>query len=159
MNLDAIDKKILLTLQGDLGLSPEPYRDIAASLNISEDEVLTRVRRMLESGMVRRLGAMIRHVEAGIQFNGMVVWKVDEHRVEEVGSWFASFSEVSHCYERPPFGRLGGTIFTMVHASSQAECLGTIERMSQHEAIEDHETLFSVRELKKVSMTYFEDEE
>jgi DNA-binding Lrp family transcriptional regulator len=159
MNLDAIDKKILLALQGDLGSSPEPYRDIAVNLNISEDEVLARIRCMLDSGMVRRLGAMIRHVEAGVRFNGMVVWKVDDAEVEEVGAWFASFPEVSHCYERPPFGRLGGTIFTMVHASSQEECLATIERMAQHKAIQGYESLFSVRELKKVSMTYFEDDE
>jgi hypothetical protein len=29
--------------------------------------------------------AMIRHIEAGIGFNGMIVWKVDPARIEETG--------------------------------------------------------------------------
>ena len=98
---------------------------------------------------------MIRHIEAGIGFNGMVVWKVEPGRVEEVGQMLASFPEVSHCYERPPFGKLGGTLFTMVHASSENECLNIVRRMAEACGAREYEILFSRRELKKISMTYF----
>lgn len=159
VELDSIDKQILLALQGDFDESPEPYARIADNLGLPEEEVLTRIRRMLAEGVIRRIGAMIRHIEAGIGFNGMVVWKVEPDRVDEVGKCFADFPEVTHCYERPPFGRKGGTLFTMVHALSEEACLEIVHRMAFAARVDEYEILFSVRELKKISMTYFDDNE
>ncbi len=158
LELDTLDKLILKELQGDLDDSPEPYARIAANVNASEDDVIRRIRRMRDEGVIRRIGAMIRHIEAGITFNGMVVWKVDEDRVEDVGQRLADFPEVTHCYERPAFGRHHGTIFTMVHAESEEGCLEIVDRIARTVGVSQYEILFSKRELKKVSMTYFGDE-
>jgi siroheme decarboxylase len=76
-----------------------------------------------------------------------------------VGSLLAGFPEVTHCYERPPFGENGGTLFTMVHSSSEEGCLEIVRRMSETVRVKDFEILYSERELKKVSMTYFDDED
>ena len=159
VDLDSIDRKILVALQGDLDDSPEPYAGIASDVNISETEVIRRVKRMQEDGIIRRIGAMIRHIEAGIGFNGMIVWKVEPDRIEEAGRLMAGFPEVTHCYERPPFGEKGGTLFTMVHASSESGCLDIVRLMSEKTGVQEYEILFSERELKKVSMTYFDDED
>jgi siroheme decarboxylase len=159
VDLDSIDRKILVALQGDLDDSPEPYAEIASDVNISETEVIRRIKRMQEDGIIRRIGAMIRHIEAGIGFNGMIVWKVEPDRIEEAGRAMAGFPEVTHCYERPPFGEKGGTLFTMVHASSERGCLDIVRLMSEKTGVKDYEILFSQRELKKVSMTYFDDED
>ncbi|MEW6348434.1 MAG: AsnC family transcriptional regulator [Thermodesulfobacteriota bacterium] len=156
--LDKTDRKILLALQGDLDYTPEPYGRIAQQVDIPVEEVLERIRRMLDEGVIRRLGAMIRHIEAGIGFNGMVIWKVHPDRVEEVGNMLAGFPEVTHCYERPPFGDNGGTLFTMVHASSEEGAMETVRRMSEETGISEYEILFSERELKKISMTYFDEQ-
>ncbi|MGC8660664.1 MAG: Lrp/AsnC family transcriptional regulator [Desulfomonilaceae bacterium] len=156
-SLDQIDKSILAILQGDLDGTAEPYQAIANHIGIPEKNVLERIHRMVDLGIIRRIGAMIRHIEAGINFNGMVVWKVEPARIEEVGNIFANMAEVSHCYERPPFDALGGTLFTMVHSSSEEECLKTVTRMAEKVGIFEYEILFSERELKKVSMTYFDD--
>jgi DNA-binding Lrp family transcriptional regulator len=159
VDLDSIDRKILVALQGDLDDSPEPYAGIASDVNISETEVIRRIKRMQEDGIIRRIGAMIRHIEAGIGFNGMIVWKVEPHRIEEAGRLMAGFAEVTHCYERPPFGEKGGTLFTMVHASSESGCLDIVRLISEKTEVKEYEILFSERELKKVSMTYFDDED
>ena len=159
VDLDSIDRKILVALQGDLDDSPEPYAGIASDVNISETEVIRRIKRMQEDGIIRRIGAMIRHIEAGIGFNGMIVWKVEPGRIEEAGRLMAGFPEVTHCYERPPFGEKGGTLFTMVHASSESGCLHIVRLMSEKTGVKEYEILFSERELKKVSMTYFDDED
>ena len=159
VDLDSIDRKILVALQGDLDDSPEPYAGIASDVSISETEVIRRIKRMQEDGIIRRIGAMIRHIEAGIGFNGMIVWKVEPDRIEEAGRLMAGFPEVTHCYERPPFGEKGGTLFTMVHASSESGCLDIVRLMSEKTGVKEYEILFSERELKKVSMTYFDDED
>lgn len=156
--LDKIDRQILVTLQGDLGDYPEPYARIAKDLNITEEDVIRRIKKMKNEGIIRRFGAMIRHIEAGIGYNGMVVWKVDPGRVEEVGAKLACFPEVTHCYERPPFGKKGGTLFTMVHSSSEQGCMDIVLKMAQSIGIKEYEILFSERELKKISMTYFDND-
>ncbi len=157
LKLEPIDKGILSALQGDLSGSPEPYELIGKQLNVSEEEVILRINRMVDSGIIRRIGAMIRHIEAGINFNGMVVWKVSPDRVEEIGQIFANVPQVTHCYERPPFGAMGGNLFTMIHSSSKDECMETVARMAKEVGLEEYEILFSERELKKVSMIYFDD--
>jgi DNA-binding Lrp family transcriptional regulator len=157
--VDEFDAKILAALQGDLDDCPEPYARIAERLGLSEDEVIARIRRMQEAGIIRRIGAMIRHIEAGISHNGMIVWKVPDERVDELGALLASFPEVTHCYERPPFGKYGGTLFTMVHAASEEECMAVVEKIAQRIGVSEYEILFSKRELKKISMTYFEGED
>ena len=156
--LDKTDRRILVALQGDLGDCPEPYAKIAEDLGVGEEDVIQRTRRMKEEGVIRRFGAMIRHIEAGIGYNGMVVWKVSPERVEEVGAKLASFSEVTHCYERPPFGEKGGVLFTMVHSESEQGCMDTVSKMSESVGVTDYEILYSKRELKKISMTYFDDD-
>ncbi len=156
---DPIDKSILLILQGDLDDSLQPYLKMAQRLGIEESEVLSRVQNMIDSGVIRRLGAMIRHIEAGIGFNGMVIWAVNPDRVEHVGRIFASFPEVTHCYERPPFGEKGANLFTMVHADSEVACMEVIKKMCDTAGVDNYEILFSERELKKVSMTYFDEAE
>jgi siroheme decarboxylase len=157
--LDAVDKGILVALQGDLGGSVEPYASIAEELRITEDQVISRIKGMLDEGLIRRLGAMIRHIEAGIGFNGMVVWKAELDRIDEVGQLLAGFPQVTHCYERPPFGKNKGTLFTIVHASTEEGCMEIVTEMSRISGVDEYEILFSERELKKISMTYFSDEE
>lgn len=157
VGLDSTDKKILISLQGDLDESAEPYAAIAQDLSLSEHEVILRIRRLLEQGVIRRIGAMIRHIEAGIGFNGMVVWSVEPERIEEVGNALSGFPEVTHCYERRPFGKKAGSLFTMVHAASEEDCLEMIRRMSEQARVPDYEILFSRQELKKISMTYFDE--
>ncbi len=131
MELDPTDKRILVALQGDLDDSPEPYDKMARDLGITEAEVIRRIKRLVDEGVIRRMGAMIRHIEAGIGYNGMVVWRVDPSRIEEVGNQLAAFREVTHCYERPSFGDKGGSLFTMVHAASEEGCLDIVRRMSR----------------------------
>ncbi len=159
VELDAIDKKILMALQGDLDDSPEPYARIGELTNTPQEDVILRVRRMKELGVIRRIGAMIRHIEAGIEFNGMVVWKVHPDRIEEVGEMLAGSSNVTHCYERPPFGEHGGTLFTMVHSASKETCMEIVRQLAIRVGVDQYEILFSERELKKVSMTYFDEDD
>ena len=158
VQLDTIDKKILFALQGDLDDSPEPYARIAGEVGVTESEIILRIRRMMDEGVIRRLGAMIRHIEAGIGYNGMVIWKIDPQRLDETGKTLSKFPEVTHCYERPAFGERGGTLFTMVHASSESDCLEIVRKMAEKIGAAEYEILFSERELKKISMTYFSEE-
>ena len=84
---------------------------------------------LAQQGVIRKFGAILRHQRAGITRNAMVIWAVPPDRTEEAGGVFASFREITHCYERrPPFeGRYN--LFTMIH-TAEGQPGRTIARIS-----------------------------
>ena len=54
--MDATDKKIINRIQSDLPISPRPYLDVAKELNLDENDVIQRIKRLKEIGIIRRIG-------------------------------------------------------------------------------------------------------
>jgi DNA-binding Lrp family transcriptional regulator len=95
---------------------------VAERVGISEAELLDKVREFIADDIIRRFGATLRHQRTGFDANAMVVWEVEPERAEEVGNIFASFREVSHCYQRPAMPDWPYRLFTMIHGSSSEVC-------------------------------------
>ncbi|MCP4452467.1 MAG: Lrp/AsnC family transcriptional regulator, partial [Planctomycetes bacterium] len=57
--MDKFDRQILDALQKEFPLSERPYQVIAEKMGCSEDEVWQRVKAMVASGVIRRLGASL----------------------------------------------------------------------------------------------------
>jgi DNA-binding Lrp family transcriptional regulator len=150
--MDTIDRKILLLTQDGIPLVPEPFADIANSLGITEDEVLTRIHRMLEEGIIRRFAASIDHRAIGITANAMCVWKVPDEKVDEAGRIMASFDEVTHCYERLTSKDWEYNLFAMVHGRTREDCGEVAKRISDAISNYDCKILFSEREFKKTGV-------
>ena len=58
MSMDAIDRKLLNLIQEDFPLAAAPFAEVAARLGIGEGEVLDRIGRLREEGIIRRIGAV-----------------------------------------------------------------------------------------------------
>lgn len=155
MNFDQLDRDMINALSGDISGSLRPYKDIADSLGVSEEDVLKRLRGYRESGVLRRMGAMIAHRVAGVDANGMIVWDVPEETVELIGEKLASASEVTHCYARPKSPEWPYRLYTMVHAKTREECSRVAERLASEVGIDRYKLVFSTREFKKTSPRYF----
>ena len=153
--LTDLEKKIVKAIQGDLPITPTPYREIAEKLAIPEELLLDTLKRLCDRGVIRRFGATLRHQKSGFRANAMVAWRVEEERADQVGKIFAAFKEVSHCYHRKKTKDWPYNLYTMVHASSEANCRKTASRMAEKAAVAEYELLFSREELKKTSMQYF----
>ena len=110
---------------------------------------------LCDKGVIRRLGATIRHQKSGFEANAMVAWRVDEERVDEVGKLMASFREVSHCYRRNPTDEWPYNLYTMIHGNNEASCREIAHNLSEKASVNSYTLLFSRRELKKTSMEYF----
>lgn len=149
---DDLDRRIVLATQGGLPLVPRPYDRLAEQLGCSSLEVKERLARMLDSGLVRRIGAVPNHYALGYRFNGMTVWDVDDAKVDELGVAVGQLSFVTHCYRRPrrlplwPYN-----LFAMVHSSNREDADAMVSRIAEllGEACRAHEVLFSSRILKK----------
>jgi len=156
--LTEIEKKIIHELQQDLPVTKRPFAEVAEKVGISESQLLEKVRELLANGTIRRFGATLRHQRSGFDANAMVVWEVAPERTEEVGAIFASFREVSHCYQRPALASWPYRIFTMIHGSSRGVCQEIAQRLADAAGVENYELLFTEEELKKTTMAYFGDD-
>ncbi len=152
---DAVDRQIIVATQSGLPRVARPYHAIADELGVTAEVVMYRLRRMLETGIVRRIGVVPNHYALGYKANGMSVWDVPDERVSELGEKIGALEVVSHCYHRPrhlpvwPYN-----LFAMVHGRDRdeveakvrtiAELLGTADR--------GHAVLYSTRILKKTGL-------
>ncbi len=155
--LTDLEKKIISLLQADIPVVEQPFREMADKIGISEDEFLNVLKGLNDRGIIRRFGATLKHQKSGFRANAMVAWKVDEENVEKTGKIMASFREVTHCYRRDPAPGWKYNLYTMIHGSDEDQCHAIASRISQAVGEDEYELLFSREELKKTSMTYFED--
>ena len=145
---------LLRQLQGDLPIEKRPFRALASRAGLNEEAVLDAIGTLAQQGVIRKFGAILRHQRAGITRNAMVIWAVPPDRTEEAGSVFASFREITHCYERQPHFEGRYNLFTMIH-SAEGSLEDTIAGISSRVGISDYQVLESLDEFKKSSMEYF----
>ena len=101
---------------------PAPYAEVAQGLELSEDELCTRLQAMKDTGVIRRIAAAPNHYKLGMVANGMTVWDVDDAQLSELGPLVGALDFVSHCYERPrDLPEWPYNLFAMVHGSSRDE--------------------------------------
>ena len=97
--LDEIDKQLINALQGDFPLVREPYRQVAATLGVDEDELLRRLDSMLERRVLTRFGPMFQIERAGGAFV-LAAMRVPEADFERITTQVNAFPEVAHNYRR-----------------------------------------------------------
>ena len=149
------DKDFVRELQKDLEVTAEPFQRPAANLGISTQALFQRAQQYMDSGVMRRFAAILRHREAGFVANGMIVWNVPLDRVDDVGFKLAAYSHVSHCYRRPVYPDWPYNVFSMVHARTPEAAEKMAGKMSEEVGITDYKILFSSREFKKERVKYF----
>jgi siroheme decarboxylase len=149
------DKDFIRQLQKDLKIISEPFSEPASNLGISTNDLFKMAKAYQDAGVMRRFAAILRHREAGFVANGMVVWKVPEDKIDDVGYKLASFPQVSHCYRRPVYPDWEFNLFSMIHARTFESAEKTASEMSSLIGITDYKILFSSREFKKVRVKYF----
>jgi siroheme decarboxylase len=153
--LDAIDRAIVRATQDGLPFVERPYHAVAEALGLAPGEVMARLRRMLDEGVVRRIGAVPNHYAIGWRANGMSVWDVEDARVAELGRRVGALDCVSHCYRRPRRPPLWPyNLFAMVHGRTREEVEGKVAGIAAllGGASRAHEILYSSRILKKTGL-------
>ncbi len=152
---DAVDRRLMLATQAGLPLVPRPYDELARTLGIGADEVIARLQRMLDSGRIRRIGAVPNHYAIGYKANGMSVWDVDDAVVDAFGERVGALEFVTHCYRRPrkrpewPYN-----LFAMVHGATREEVREKVEVIATllGNACRARDILFSTAILKKTGL-------
>ena len=149
------DKNFIRELQKDMDIIDEPFVKAAKNLSISENELFEKMKHYEELGVMRRFAAILRHRQVGFTANGMIVWKVPEDRISEVGETLGAFPQVSHCYERPTYADWPYNVFSMIHCKTHDEAHEMAKTIQDQIDVDEYQILFSSREFKKTRVEYF----
>jgi DNA-binding Lrp family transcriptional regulator len=107
---DQTDLAILNALQDDLPLVSRPWKAIADRLNISETDMIDRMKNLEESGIIRDISPVLESRSLGLHAATLVALHVPEERLEEIAGVISSYAEVSHNFQRDHYYSLWFTI-------------------------------------------------
>jgi DNA-binding Lrp family transcriptional regulator len=149
--MQAADRRLLERIGEGIPLTGRPFRDIGEALGMGECEVIGRVRRLMDEGVIRRFGARIDHRKIGFSANAMACWNVPEPDLDRVGRILAAHPAITHCYERGTVpGAWEFNLYTVIHGHSREEVTRALAGLAGRTGVSEYATLFSTRRFKHV---------
>jgi len=141
--MDAIDKKLLNLLQKEFPLEEQPFLVVGERLGIREEEVLARVRKMKESGVIRRIGAVFDGKKLG-RASTLCAARVPEEQIRSFVRMVNAEKGVTHNYRR---GHEYNIWFTATAANAE-ELKALLSKVKKKTGITDILDLRAVRTFK-----------
>jgi DNA-binding Lrp family transcriptional regulator len=96
---DAIDRRIINTLQEGFPLCPRPFAEAGRRLGLSEAELIDRLENLRRRGAITRFGPFFDAAAMGGAFC-LCAMAVPEERFRTVATQVNAHPEVAHNYER-----------------------------------------------------------
>lgn len=126
--LDKLDRAIINRLQDGFPIIEQPFVAVAVELGIAEDELITRVKKLLDEKILTRFGPMY-HAERLGGALSLAAMKIPPQDYERVASVVNALPEVAHNYEREHVLSMWFVLATET-AESQRAAIEKIERES-----------------------------
>ncbi|MGE0876782.1 MAG: Lrp/AsnC family transcriptional regulator [Burkholderiales bacterium] len=138
------ERALAARLAPGLPFDPRPF----AAFDLPENGLIDMLQRWLDDGVVRRVGAVVRHRRLGYNANAMVVWNVPDTEAADAGRRLATDPAVTLCYRRArALPDWSYNLYCMVHGRERTEVARDIERLRACHGLGTypHEVLFSRR--------------
>ena len=100
LGLEKLDFKILEALQFDFPFVEKPWDSIAEKLGIDSQNLLSRIKRMIELGIIRKIGGFPNLKRIGFTASTLIGVKVPQDKLEEITNIVNDCNSVSHNYLR-----------------------------------------------------------
>ncbi len=97
--IDDIDRAILNRIQSDFPITSRPYRTIAAKLDLAEEDVIERVSRLKDAGIIRRIGGNFTPDKLGF-VSTLCAAAVPEEKISRFAEVVNRYPGVTHNYRR-----------------------------------------------------------
>jgi DNA-binding Lrp family transcriptional regulator len=130
--LDDTDREILNRIQSDFPITPEPFRTVADDLGLTHDDVLRRVARLKEAGIIRRIGGNFYPDKLGY-VSTLCAAKVPREKVSAFAETVNRYTGVTHNYQRDNHFNVW---FTFI-APSMEEIEANLARISEETGVPD----------------------
>jgi DNA-binding Lrp family transcriptional regulator len=145
--LDELDKRLLNLMQGSFPLAPRPYAAVASAAEVTEDEVLRRVQRLIDDRIIRQVTPIFDTRVLGYS-SMLVAAKVDPENPHRAARIVNSHPGVSHNYLRNHDFNMWFTIATEPESRLGLEgTLGVLRELTGAESVRQLPTLklFKIR--------------
>lgn len=126
VQLNVLQKQLLNDFQKNFPLSPTPFADVAARLQVTEEAVLEALAELSQAEMISRVGAVMRPHRLGVSTLAAMV--VPEELIETVADLVSSLPEVNHNYEREHEFNL----WFVITATTEAHLQAVIREIENH---------------------------
>lgn len=148
------EKVIAQLLQDDIPLVSSPFEKLGSASGLTAADIVSTAKHLLQQKLMRKFCAILRHRQIGYSKNALIVWAVPADQIERAGKTAASFSFVSHCYQRQPAFQNKFNLFTMLH-TRENELTDLVKKLAESIGSQDYLILESIKEYKKTSPEYF----
>lgn len=99
MELDNLDRELLNIVQSGFPVTREPYKELAEIMGTTEEDIISRLKRLIDNGTIRRLGGIFDSRRLG--YTGtLCAMKVPEENIDSVASIVNGYNGVTHNYLR-----------------------------------------------------------
>jgi len=129
-SIDEIDRAILNRIQSDFPITTRPYLSIAENLNLSEDQVIKRLKRLKKKGIIRRIGGNFAPEKLGF-VSTLCAAKVSRDKINHFARAVNRYPGVTHNYRRDNKYNIW---FTFI-AQSMDEIKNNLENISQETGV------------------------
>ena len=141
--MDETDRKLLNLSQEDFPIAAEPFAEVGARLGIGEAEVLRRVARLKEEGIVRRIGAVFDLRKLGFA-STLCAARVPEEKMDAFVATVNAHPGVTHNYRRDDDYNVWFTLIAPKEEALEA----VLEEIKRETGIGDILSLRAVRTFK-----------
>jgi DNA-binding Lrp family transcriptional regulator len=141
--MDDLDRTILNLVQDGLPLEKEPFAKVAGCVGLSEDEVLERIDRMKDEGVIRRIGAVFDPAMLG-RVSTLCAARVPQGKLAAFVKSVNAHPGVTHNYRRNhPYN----VWFTLTEPTEKA-LVDAIAQLAEDTGISDIKNLKAKRTFK-----------
>jgi DNA-binding Lrp family transcriptional regulator len=146
-------KHILSKLPTHLDITAKPFDSLCDS-GFDERAVLTIIRSLIDTGVIRRIGTVLDYRKLGFTANVMFCCAAAPDKVVTAGESLARFTVVSHCYQRRTFEGWPYNLYAMMHARSMGEIQRVVDKFLGAQDIDSCDLLPTEAELKKQPVSH-----
>jgi DNA-binding Lrp family transcriptional regulator len=141
--LDDKDREILNRIQSNFPIVSRPFLSIAEEVGLTEAEVIDRIQRLKDSGIIRRIGANFVPGKLGF-VSTLCAARVPEEKIESFAEAVNRYAGVTHNYLRD---HARNVWFTFI-APSREEIEVNLRKISEETGIKDILNLPATRVFK-----------
>ncbi|WP_129596111.1 Lrp/AsnC family transcriptional regulator [Anaerophilus nitritogenes] len=149
--MDKIDERILIEISQNIEICMDVYEALAKKLNLSEDELLKRLKNMKNQGVIKRIAPVLYHQNTEYKYHAMTAWKIPKNKIDTMLYEMQKIENISHIYERNINKDWPYNLFGMLHGKEKEEIQNIIKFLSKKIQVTEYTVLYTKKQWKKTS--------
>ncbi len=137
--------ELLKAVQREIPITDRPFKEIGERLGMKEEEVIERLMKLKEEGLIRQISPIYDTRLLGYD-SSLVAFKVPEENLEKVADFINAHPGVSHNYEREHEFNLWFTLAVPEEAPISLE--DTVRLMAERTGVREYAILRTIRLFK-----------